>query len=132
MRIASLLIVAAIMAAPAGARQTTNERGEAELAKLLKDYVPVKQVDCVMLNNITNQRVIDGTAIVYFGLGGKAWVNRPSGAEFLREDNILISKPFGGQTCRLDIVRQRDRSSQIESGSVGLNNFTLYTKAKKR
>ena len=132
MRMASLLIMAAMMAAPAGARQTTNERGEAQLAKLLRDYVPVKQVDCVVLSSITNQTVIDGTAIVYFGLGGKAWVNRPSGAEFLREDNILISKPFGGQTCRLDIVRQRDRSSQIESGSVGLNHFPLDTKVKKR
>jgi hypothetical protein len=64
-------------------------------------------------------------------LGGKAWVNRPNGAEFLREDNILITKPFGGQTCRLDIIRQRDRYSHIQGAAIGLNDFTLYTKVKK-
>jgi hypothetical protein len=99
---------------------------------MLKGYVPAKQVRCVQLSDITNQTVIDGTAIVYWGLGGKAWVNRPNGAEFLREDNILISKPFGGQACRLDIVHQRDRFSHVPGPTIGLNDFTLYTKVKAR
>jgi len=132
MRIASMLIMAAMLAAPASARDSMKQRGEAELAKMLKNYVPAKQVRCVQLSDITNQTVIDGTAIVYWGLGGKAWVNRPNGAEFLREDDILISKPFGGQSCRLDIVHQRDRFSHIAGPTVGLNDFTLYTKVKAR
>jgi len=132
MRIASMLIMAAVLATPAWAGNKMKERGEAELAKALKDYVPGKQVRCVNLSDITNQTVIDGTAIIYWGLGGKAWVNRPNGAEFLREDNILIAKPFGGQTCRLDLIHQRDRSSHMQSAAVGLNDFTLYTKVKKR
>jgi hypothetical protein len=132
MRMASMLITAAILAAPAIARESTQQRGEAELAKMLKGYVPAKQVRCVNLSDITNQTVIDGTAIVYWGLGGKAWVNRPRGAEFLREDNILITKPFGGQNCRLDIVRQRDRYTHIPGPAIGLNDFTLYTKVKGR
>lgn len=132
MRIASMLIMAAMLAAPASARESIKQRGEAELAKMLKGYVPAKQVRCVELSDITNQTVIDGTAIVYWGLGGKAWVNRPNGAEFLREDDILISKPFGGQACRLDIVHQRSRFSHIPGPAVGLNDFTLYTKVKTR
>ena len=132
MRIASMLIMAAMLAAPVTARESMKQRGEAELAKMLKGYVPGKQVRCVELSDITNQTVIDGTAIVYWGLGGKAWVNRPNGAEFLREDDILISKPFGGQACRLDIVHQRSRSSHIPGPAVGLNDFTLYTKVKTR
>jgi len=131
MRIASMLIMAAMLAAPAAAREPAKQRGEAELAKALKNYVPSKQVRCVNLSDITNQTVIDNTAIIYWGLGGKAWVNRPNGAEFLREDNILITKPFGGQTCRLDIIRQRDRYSHIQGAAIGLNDFTLYTKVKK-
>jgi len=131
MRIASMLILAALVAAPAVARQSMKERGEAELAKMLKGYVPGKTVHCVTLSDITNQTVIDGTAIVYWGLSGKAWVNRPNGAEFLREDNVLISKPFGGQTCRLDIIHQRDRFTHMESGAISLNDFTLYTKVKR-
>ena len=131
MRIASMLIMAALVAVPAAARQSMKERGEAELAKMLQGYVPGKTVHCVTLSDITNQTVIDGTAIVYKGLSGKAWVNRPNGAEFLREDNVLISKPFGGQTCRLDIIHQRDRYTQMESGAISLNDFTLYTKVKR-
>ena len=131
MRMASMLIMAAILAAPASARVSMKERGEAELAKLLKDYVPGEKVRCVRTSDITNQTVIDGTAIVYFGLGGKAWVNRPSGAEFLREDNILITKPFGGENCRLDIVNQSDRFTRMRGAAIGLSDFTLYTKVKK-
>ena len=132
MRIASMLIMAAMLAAPVSARESMKQRREAELAKMLKGYVPGKQVRCVELSDIANQTVIDGTAIVYWGLGGKAWVNRPNGAEFLREDDILISKPFGGQACRLDIVHQRSRFSHIPGPAVGLNDFTLYTKVKTR
>ena len=133
MRIASMLITAALLAAPVAAKgPSRQERGEAELAKMLKGYVAGPKVRCVNVNDITNQTVVDGTAVVFWGLGGKAWVNRPDGVEFLREDNILITKPFGGQTCRLDLIHQRDRSSHMQSAAVGLNDFTLYTKVKKR
>ena len=119
MRIASMLVMAALMAAPIAAKgPSMKERGEAELAKDLKGYVPGKQVDCVSLHDITNQTVIDGTAIIFWGLGGKAWVNRPKGAEFLRDDNILITKPFGSQQCRLDIVHQRDRTSHMQGAAI--------------
>ena len=133
MRIASILLAAALLASPVAAKGPSREaRGEAELAKALKGYVAGPTVRCVNLSDITNQTVIDGTAIVYFGLGGKAWVNRPSGAEFLRDDNILITKPFGGENCRLDIVDQTDRYTHMRSASIGLNDFTVYTKVKKR
>jgi len=132
MRIASILIMAAMLAAPIGARPSAKESGEAELAKILKNYTPGKQLHCVNLSDITNQTIVEGTAIVYWGLGGKAWVNRPDGAEFLHEDNILITKPFGGQDCRMDIIHQRDRTSHIPGGTLVLNDFTLYTKVKPR
>ena len=131
MRIAAMLITAAVLAAPVAAKgPSMHERGEAELAKVLKGYVAGPKVRCVNLNDITNQTVIDGTAVVFWGLGGKAWVNRPDGAAFLRDDNILITKPFGGQQCRLDIVHQRDRYTQMQGASIVFNDFTLYTKPK--
>ena len=131
MRIAALLLTAALLAAPVAAKgPTQEERGEAALAKALKGYEPGPKVRCVNLSDITNQTVIDGTAIIFWGLGGKAWVNRPNGANFLRDDNILITKPFGGQNCRLDIVNQRDRYSHMQSASIGLNDFTVYTKPR--
>jgi hypothetical protein len=131
MRIASMLIMAALVAAPVAAKgPSTRERGEAELAKDLKGYVPGKQVDCVNLHEITNQTVVDGTAIIFWGLGGKAWVNRPKGAEFLNDDNILITKPFGSQHCRLDIIHQRDRFTHMQGPAIAFDSFTLYTKPK--
>jgi len=131
MRIASMLIMAALVAAPVAAKgPSAKERGEAELAKDLKNYVPGKQVDCVNLHDITNQTVIDGTAIIFWGLGGKAWVNRPKGAEFLNDDNILITKPFGSQQCRLDIIHQRDRYTHMQGPAIAFDSFTVYTKPK--
>jgi len=131
MRIASMLIMAALAAAPVAAKgPSARERGEAELAKDLKNYVPGKQVDCVNLHEITNQTVVDGTAIIFWGLGGKAWVNRPKGAEFLNDDNILITKPFGSQHCRLDIIHQRDRFTHMQGPAIAFDSFTLYTKPK--
>lgn len=131
MRIATMLIMAALVAAPVAAKgPSAKERGEAELAKDLKNYVPGKQVDCVNLHDITNQTVIDGTAIIFWGLGGKAWVNRPKGAEFLNDDNILITKPFGSQQCRLDIIHQRDRYTHMQGPAIAFDSFTVYTKPK--
>jgi len=131
MRISSMLITAALLAAPVAAKgPSRQERGEAELAKVLKGYVAGPKVRCVTLSDITNQTVIDGTAVIFWGLRGKAWVNRPDGAEFLRDDNILITKPFGGQHCRLDIVHQRDRSTRMQGAAFTFNDFTPYTKEK--
>ena len=131
MRIASILIMAALVAAPVAAKgPSTRERGEAKLAKILDGYVPGKQVECVNLHDIVNQTVVDGTAIVFWGLGGKAWVNRPKGAEFLSDDNILITKPFGSQDCRLDIIHQRDRFTRIEGPAIVFDSFTTYQKPK--
>jgi len=131
MRISSMLITAALLAVPAVAKgPSMHERGEAELAKVLTGYTAGPKVRCVNLSDISNQTVIDGTAVVFWGLGGKAWVNRPDGAEFLRDDNILITKPFGGQNCRLDIVHQRDRNTHMQGAAISFNDFTLYTKVK--
>jgi hypothetical protein len=131
MRIASMLITAALLATPLAAKgPSMAERGEAELAKALKGYVAGPKVRCVNLSDINNQTVIDGTAVIFWGLGGKAWVNRPDGASFLREDNILITHPFGSQNCRLDIVHQRDRFTRMQSAAIVFNDFTLYTKPK--
>lgn len=132
MRIASMLIMAAVVAAPVAAKgPSAKERGEADLAKALKGYEPGGQVNCVNLHDITNQTVIDRTAIIFWGMGGKAWVNRPRGAEFLNDDNILITQPFGSQNCRLDIVHQRDRYTHMQGPAISFDSFTVYTKPKK-
>ncbi len=130
MRGASLLIACTCLAAASADARRPDQTGEAELAKALKGYVPGKQVNCIALREADNQQVIDGTAILYRALGGKIYVNRPDGAQFLDDDNIQISKPFGDQLCRHDIIQQRDRYTYIPGGAIALNDFTIYTKVR--
>lgn len=120
---AGLATAAIVMAAtPAiAARQS----GEQELAELLKDRVPGKPVDCISLNEARNSRIIEGTAIVYDN-GRTIWVNRPSGANWLHRDDIIVHKTSLSQVCKLDIVNLLDQGTHMSSGTVGLEQFVPY------
>ncbi|WP_420138649.1 hypothetical protein [Sphingomonas sp.] len=121
----------AIAATPAAARQSMRDRGAAELAKELKGLVAGTPERCVSLSNIDGSHIIDGTAIVYRGLGGKTYVNRTLNPDLLREDGIPVQFVYGSQLCRLDQIRLLDRYSRIPRGTVGLDTFIPYTKPKK-
>lgn len=126
------LCIAAILAAaaPAAARQTAQERGEAELAKQISGLVPGKPQQCITLSRIEGSNIIDRTAIVYRSMG-VLYVNRPNGAEMLREDDIPVQYIWGSQLCRLDQLKLLDRSSQMERGFANLGDFVPYTKPGK-
>lgn len=125
--IAALTILGS--AVPSQARDRLE--GEAKLAKLLEGRVAGKPTDCVWLTQIRSTEIIDRTAIVYTTNDGTLYVNRPSGANFLDGNDILVSEPRNGQTCRIDIVRLIDRGSNFPSGSIGLNDFVPYPKPPK-
>ncbi len=127
----TILLLGASGAIAAHATATANEQGEAELARQTAGLVPGKPVRCVTLDQIDGSTVIDGTAIVYRGLGGTLWVNRPRGAETLREDDVLVEDIYGSQLCNLDQIKLVDRVSRMQRGFVGLNAFTPYTKPDK-
>jgi hypothetical protein len=74
-----------------------------------------------------DQRVIDKTAIVYGG-GRTIYVNRPTNADSLNDDDILVSDIHGSQVCDLDVVRLHDRSGFWFTGFVGLQQFVPYTR----
>jgi len=108
-----------------------QERGEAELAQELKGLVPGKPQDCVTLSRIDGSHIVDGTAIVYRSMNGTVYVNRPGGAEMLREDDIPVQYIYGSQLCRLDQMRLLDRSTQMMRGFAVLGDFVPYTKPAK-
>jgi hypothetical protein len=126
-----ITILAAVAAMPVSARPTMRESGEAALAKELAGLVPGKPEDCVTLSRIDGSHIIDGTAIVYRGLGGKVYVNRPGGAEMLRDDDIPVQYVYGSQLCRMDRMKLLDRSSRMERGFAVLGAFVPYTKPAK-
>jgi len=121
---------AALLSAPAlQARDKLS--GEERLAKILAGREAGKPVDCIPLTWSRESRVIDKTAIVY-DAGSVIYVNRPSNAKSLDDDDILVTEPHGGQLCKLDVVRMHDRSGFWYNGFVGLEQFVPYRKVAVR
>ncbi|WP_374411443.1 hypothetical protein [Novosphingobium colocasiae] len=117
-----LATVPAVQAAP-------KLTGEERLAKMLEGRVAGEPVSCISLYQTTDTTVIDGTAIVY-KVGSTYYVNRPSNAKSLRDDDVMLVKLHSSQLCSVDIVETRDRSTMMYNGFVGLDKFVPYRKVK--
>jgi len=107
-----------------------HRSSEQQLADMLKDRVAGKPVDCISQIDIRGTTVIDGLGIVY-DTGSTLYVNRPKYPESLNSDQILVTKTWTDQLCRLDTVELRDRGSRMYDGFVGLEDFVPYTKPAK-
>jgi hypothetical protein len=132
MRLLSSLACGALMAGvamPAVAASDIDARGEAKLAKAIDGRVAGKPVSCINLRDIRSSEIIDRTAILYRTGGGRLYVNTPQiGRTSLDDDDILVTKSWGSQLCRLDSVRLFDRGARFTTGFVGLGDFVPYTK----
>ena len=119
---------AALLATPALAAPKLT--GEEKLAKMLEGREAGEPVNCIPLSQATNTTVIDKTAIVY-RVGSTLYVNRPTNADTLDNDDILVTRLWGSQLCSVDTVQLHDRGpSHMWSGFVGLNKFVPYRMAK--
>jgi len=127
--VGATLIAASLLAAPTvSAKQKLT--GEQQLAKILDGRVAGKPVSCIPLNQSQNTQIIDKTAIVY-RVGGTYYVNRPNNAENLDSDNILVTKLYSSQLCRLDTIQLRDRTmTRMWNGIVSMQAFVPYPKTK--
>ncbi|MDE8654557.1 hypothetical protein [Novosphingobium album (ex Liu et al. 2023)] len=124
--LATATVAAALLSAPSlQAREKLT--GEQKLAKMLEGREAGKPLSCIPLFDTRDLKVIDKTAIVY-GSGKTIYVNRPTNADTLDSDDVLVTELHSSQLCRLDTVRMHDRSSHFFSGFVGLNDFVPYTK----
>lgn len=126
--VASIAVAASLLAAPA-AQARDKLTGEEKLAKMLEGREAGKPVSCIPSYQASETRVIDKTAIVY-RIGGTLYVNRPSNADTLDDDDILVTKLHTSQLCRLDTVQLHDRSGFFWNGFVGLTDFVPYRKTK--
>jgi hypothetical protein len=123
-----LTIVALAFAAPAVAahRDTPDEK----LQKALAGRVAGKPTNCISLSGSDSTQIIDGKAIIY-GVGSRLYVNEPrSGAESLREDDVLVTRIYGSQLCSIDSVKLVDRASRFPHGFVTLGQFVPYSRVK--
>lgn len=56
---------------------------------------------------------------------------QPSCPGLARDTDIMVTKVFGGQLCRGDIIRLVDRSSGIGGGGCAYGKFTPYRSPPK-
>ncbi len=122
----ALATTIALLAAPAMAGKQ-RMTGEEKLAKLLEGRVAGEPERCLPFNVSNDLKVIDRTALVY-GHGKTVWVNRPSNADSLDDDDVLVRTSHTAQVCSLDLVKLVERSSMMQVGTVGLNEFVPYRK----
>ncbi len=125
----ALVTAAALLSAPA-LQAKPKQTGEEKLAKILAGREAGKPVDCINLPVTRDARIIDKTAIVY-DAGNVIYVNRPTNADSLDDDDIMVTELHGSQLCKIDTVKMHDRSSHMFSGFVGLNAFVPYRKVAK-
>jgi len=126
----ALATTAALLAAPAMAGKQ-RMTGEEKLAKMLEGRVAGEPERCLPFSASHDLKVIDRTALVY-GRGKTIWVNRPTNADSLDDDDVMVRRSHTAQVCSLDIVQTMDRSSHMYTGTVGLTEFVPYTKANPK
>lgn len=116
----------------AGPTLSAKERlsGEQQLEKLLEGRVAGQPVSCIPLFNTSSSRIIDNTAIVYDS-GRTIYVNRPTNADSLDSDDVMVTRLHTSQLCRLDTVRLHDRTGHHFTGFVGLQDFVPYTRVAR-
>jgi hypothetical protein len=126
--IRTMLLAAAALATPVVA--APRDTPELQLQKVLAGRVAGKPTDCINLSSVNSTQIIDGRAIIYKA-GGKVYVNEPrSGAETLRDDDILLTQTFGSQLCSIDSVKLLDRGARFQRGFVTLGKFVPYSLVK--
>lgn len=129
-KIAAALVVAASLLAAPSIQAKEKLTGEEQLAKLLEGRVAGEPVNCIPIRQSTDTTIIDGTAIVY-RVGGTLYVNRPTNADLLDHDDILVTRLWGSQLCSVDTVQLHDRTTpSMWNGFVGLKQFVPYRKVK--
>jgi hypothetical protein len=130
--LATAAIAGTALAAAPAAMAKPKLTGEEQLAKMLEGREAGKPVNCIPLSQATNTTVIEKTAIVY-RIGSTLYVNRPTNADLLDDDDILVTRLYGSQLCSVDTVQLHDRGgSHMWSGFVGLREFVPYKKVKKK
>jgi hypothetical protein len=132
-----LLLVSACLAASCttddpAERAEMRADDEATLAAQLSGFEPAgPPVQCVNTRDLRGNRSAGETAIVFSGLGGRKWVNRPAaGCPDLSFSRALKTRTPGTRLCRGDIATVFDPVSGFTYGGCGLGEFEPYRRVR--
>lgn len=124
----SLILATIAFVTPAVA--ANRDTPDVKLSKALAGRVAGRPTNCISLSGTNGSQIIGGKAIIY-RVGGRLYVNEPrSGANSLRDDDILVTRTFGSQLCSIDTVNLVDRTSRFPRGFVSLGQFVPYSRIK--
>ncbi|HWK35141.1 DUF6491 family protein [Sphingomonas sp.] len=126
-----VLLAGCTMSAEQAERADASQaREEARLAKDLTGFEAGKPTNCADLRN-ASVTVYGGDTLLYRDSGRRYWLNKPSGGCFgLKRDDIIVTKSYGSQLCRGDIVRTVDRTGGFPTGACSFGDFVPYTKPR--
>ena len=122
-----LLLLAAGCAHDNSGSESRSSRGETELAEALEGRTAGEPIRCIRQRDIRSARVYEGTAVLYTLNNGKLYLNRPdSGAQALRENDVMVTDTRTPDLCSMDTVRLFARSTGIFNGFINLGPFVPY------
>ncbi|MEA3008828.1 MAG: hypothetical protein QOJ91_520 [Sphingomonadales bacterium] len=131
--LASVCLAAGCTTDEPGAQADMRAGDEASLTAQLSGYEPAgPPVDCVNSRDLRGNRSAGETAIVFSGVGGRKWVNRPpAGCPDLGFSRALRTQTTGTRLCRGDIATVFDPVARAEYGGCGLGSFEPYRRVKR-
>lgn len=110
--------------------EITPTKGDIRLAKLLEGREASEPVSCIRFRTNDRLKVIDDTALVY-GRGKTIYVNYTRNPSRIDDRDTMVSRRFGSQVCKTDIITKIDNMTGIYAGNVFLAEFIPYTRVKK-
>jgi uncharacterized protein DUF6491 len=129
-----LLLASACLAAGCATNEPVESAAddEAKLAAQLAGYEPAgPPVACVNMRNLQGNKSAGEAAIIFDGIGGRKWVNRPAGGcPSLEFGRALRTRTSSTQLCRNDIATVFDPVSRTEYGGCGLGDFEPYRRVR--
>ncbi|MES2339916.1 MAG: DUF6491 family protein [Pseudomonadota bacterium] len=113
------------------AREAAGDaRVQAKLDRKLAGFTPGPTVECIRPNS--GGVTIFGDTLVYDDTGRRLYKTTTTGGCFgLKRDDIIVTRSFGSQICRGDIVRTVDRTSGFPSGACAFGPFVTYTRDRR-
>jgi len=117
----------------AGDQAGMSEKDSALLAKRLENRVASEPRNCISLSQLGQPVVYGNQTVVYSGFGRTEYLNNlPARCPGLDDDDIVLTKTYGSQLCKGDLIEPVDRFSGFSGPVCRLGAFIPYTKPKKR
>ena len=129
MRLAALMMIPLLLAVPA-ATQAKKDRltDEQRLTKVLDGMAPGKPRSCIRLRDAHGPDAYGDTLI--FRVSAREVYKTEGKGCGGRESDAFITKTYGSDLCRGDVVRRADLLSGFETGFCTVGAFTPYTRPK--